>query len=119
MYVDVYVCILYAYMCAFIRLYVYTYIRIYVCVYTHKYDVQLVAFIQFCIDVHVCIHMKVQIPSPPLCRMCISMYANIHVQVRILFPPLWSGQHFDEFSESYHNAGYELDTWLTRYQINK
>ena len=34
--------------------------------------------------------------------------------VRILFAPLWSGQHFDEFSESYHNANYELDVWLTR-----
>jgi len=31
-----------------------------------------------------------------------------------LFAPLWSGQHFDEFSESYHNANYELDVWLTR-----
>jgi len=36
------------------------------------------------------------------------------ILVRVLFPPLWSGQHFDEFSESYHNAGYELDMWLTR-----
>jgi len=36
------------------------------------------------------------------------------ILVRILFAPLWSGQHFDEFSESYHNANYELDVWLTR-----
>ena len=36
------------------------------------------------------------------------------ILVRVLFPPLWSGQHFDEFSESYHNANYELDVWLTR-----
>ena len=36
------------------------------------------------------------------------------ILVRILFPPLWSGQHFDEFSESYHSANYQLDTWLSR-----
>uniref|UniRef100_A0A7S4JBY6 Protein kinase domain-containing protein n=1 Tax=Guillardia theta TaxID=55529 RepID=A0A7S4JBY6_GUITH len=36
------------------------------------------------------------------------------ILVRILFPPLWDGQHFDEFSDSYHAAKYDLDAWLTR-----
>lgn len=26
------------------------------------------------------------------------------ILVRVLFPPLWGGQHFDEFSDSYHAA---------------
>ena len=42
------------------------------------------------------------------------MPPRVRPQVRILFPPLWSGQHFDEFSESYHTANYELDAWLKR-----
>mmetsp|Transcript_10689 Transcript_10689/g.23901 ORF Transcript_10689/g.23901 Transcript_10689/m.23901 type:complete len:557 (-) Transcript_10689:84-1754(-) len=36
------------------------------------------------------------------------------ILVRILFPPLWGGQHFDEFSDSYHAAQYDLDAWLSR-----
>ena len=40
------------------------------------------------------------------------------ILVRTLFPPLWSGEQFNEFSDSFHVAGCELDTWLTRYETS-
>jgi hypothetical protein len=40
------------------------------------------------------------------------------ILVRTLFPPLWSGEQFNEFSDSFHAAGCELDTWLTRYETS-
>ncbi len=36
------------------------------------------------------------------------------ILVRVLFPPLWSGDNFDEFADSYHDAEYDLDKWLRR-----
>ena len=40
------------------------------------------------------------------------------ILVRTLLPPLWSGKRFNEFSDSFHDAGYDLDNWLTRYETS-
>eukprot|EP00293_Proteomonas_sulcata_P016775 CAMPEP_0184295916 /NCGR_PEP_ID=MMETSP1049-20130417/6826_1 /TAXON_ID=77928 /ORGANISM="Proteomonas sulcata, Strain CCMP704" /LENGTH=519 /DNA_ID=CAMNT_0026604775 /DNA_START=130 /DNA_END=1689 /DNA_ORIENTATION=+ len=36
------------------------------------------------------------------------------ILVRVLFAPLWCGRFFDEFSEAFHQARYDLDSWLTK-----
>uniref|UniRef100_A0A6T8K173 Protein kinase domain-containing protein n=2 Tax=Hemiselmis andersenii TaxID=464988 RepID=A0A6T8K173_HEMAN len=40
------------------------------------------------------------------------LYSAGLIVVRVIFRPLWCGKYFDEFSDQYHKAGYDLDRWL-------